>query len=201
MAALLLHPSHRLSYVKRNWKPKWIKNLLPKVKQYWEVNYKGQVPAGQEEIGADKGSAFLTWHRRQASARHMKDEFDSFINGGDIDITVPAFEWWLQPGLAKTFPNLSRMAVDILSVPSMSAEPERVFSGARRTISWDRMRLGSKVIEQTECLKSFTRIRVKRDNNYIEECRALTASINDAQPDDTEVEEGDTDSNCDSIGA
>jgi hAT family C-terminal dimerisation region len=168
---------------------------LPKVKQYWEDNYKGQVPVGQEEIDTNKESAFSTWHRRQASARHMKDEFDSFINGGDIDLTVPAFEWWLQPGVAKRFPNLSRMAVDILSVPSMSAEPERVFSGARRTISWDRMRLGSKVIEQTECLKSFTRIRVKRDKAYIEECRALTASINDAQPDDIEVEEGDTDSN------
>jgi len=42
------------------------------------------------------------------------------------------------------------------------------------------MQLGSKVIEQTECLKSFTRIRVKRDKAYIEECRALTAAINNA---------------------
>lgn len=30
---------------------------------------------------------------------------------------------------------LSLMALDILSVPAMSDEPERVFLGARRTIS------------------------------------------------------------------
>ncbi|ODA78191.1 hypothetical protein RJ55_06796 [Drechmeria coniospora] len=47
------------------------------------------------------------------------------------------------------------MAVDILSIPAMSAEPERVFSGARRTISWDRCRLGSHTIERGECMKSW----------------------------------------------
>jgi len=37
----------------------------------------------------------------------------------------------------------------------MSAEAERVFLGARRTISWDRISLGSTNIERTECLKSW----------------------------------------------
>ena len=35
----------------------------------------------------------------------------------------------------------------------MSAEPERVFSGARRTISWERSQLSPENIEKTECLK------------------------------------------------
>ncbi len=30
------------------------------------------------------------------------------------------------------------MAIDILLIPPMSDEPERVFSGARRTVTWDR---------------------------------------------------------------
>ena len=47
------------------------------------------------------------------------------------------------------------MAIDILSIPAMSAEPERVFSGARRTISWDRCQLGSRTIEKGECMKSW----------------------------------------------
>ena len=47
------------------------------------------------------------------------------------------------------------MAIDILSIPAMSAEPERVFSGARRTISWDRCQLGSRTIERGECMKSW----------------------------------------------
>ena len=54
------------------------------------------------------------------------------------------------------------MATDILSIPAMSADPERVFSGARRTISWDRMLLGATTIEKGECLKSWIRSGITR---------------------------------------
>jgi hypothetical protein len=49
------------------------------------------------------------------------------------------------------------MALDILSIPAMSNEPERVFSRARRTISWERFLLGEETIEATECLKHWKR--------------------------------------------
>ena len=49
------------------------------------------------------------------------------------------------------------MAYDILSIPAMSDEPERVFSGARRTISWEWMSLEADTIEATECLKHWKR--------------------------------------------
>ena len=39
----------------------------------------------------------------------------------------------------------------------MSADPERTFSGGRRTISWDRMLLGVPTIERGEFLKSWIR--------------------------------------------
>jgi len=81
------------------------------------------------------------------------------------------------------------MAIDILSIPSMSAEVERVFSGARRTISWERMRLGSERIENNECLKSFIRIRMKQDDEYIEELRKLTSRITGVVPSDVEMVE------------
>ncbi len=47
------------------------------------------------------------------------------------------------------------MAIDILFIPVMSNKPERVFSGVRRTISWDRMQLGEVSIETTQYLKSW----------------------------------------------
>ena len=56
------------------------------------------------------------------------------------------------------------MAIDILSIPAMSAEPERVFSGSRRTISWDRACLSGKIVEQTECLKSWVREQIAQGN-------------------------------------
>jgi hypothetical protein len=49
------------------------------------------------------------------------------------------------------------MAIDILSIPPMSDEPERVFSGGRRTVSWDRAQLEVETIEMRECLKYWKR--------------------------------------------
>lgn len=48
------------------------------------------------------------------------------------------------------------MALDIMSIPAMSAEPERVFSGAKRTLA-DRESTTAKNLEVNECLKSFFR--------------------------------------------
>lgn len=87
----------------------------------------------------------------------VKEEFEDFIEGKPISIQGTALDWWLNPTRQKDYPRLSKMAIDILSIPSMSAEAERVFSGARRTISWDRISLGSSNIERTECLKSWLR--------------------------------------------
>ena len=47
------------------------------------------------------------------------------------------------------------MALDILSIPAMSAEPERLFSGAKITITDRRNRIGIEAIEALECLKSW----------------------------------------------
>jgi len=45
------------------------------------------------------------------------------------------------------------MAIDILLIPLMSDELKRVFSGARRTVSWDRGQIELETIEMRECLK------------------------------------------------
>ena len=47
------------------------------------------------------------------------------------------------------------MAIDILSILSMSAEAERVFLDVQQIVLWDRMSLKSMNIKRTECLKSW----------------------------------------------
>ena len=49
------------------------------------------------------------------------------------------------------------MALEILSIPAMSTEPERVFSGAKITISDHRCCLGDHIIEVLECCKFWKR--------------------------------------------
>jgi len=50
------------------------------------------------------------------------------------------------------------MAVTIFSIPPMSAGLERVFSGAKHTIAPERVRLGAKILEIVESLKSWVHI-------------------------------------------
>jgi hypothetical protein len=45
------------------------------------------------------------------------------------------------------------MAIDILSIPAISDELERVFSGACRTVSWERAQIGAENLEKVEYLK------------------------------------------------
>jgi hypothetical protein len=64
------------------------------------------------------------------------------------------------------YPNLQKMALDILSIPAMSAEPERLFSGAKITITDRRNRLGVDTIEYLECLKSWLNLST---NSWIDD--------------------------------
>ena len=49
---------------------------------------------------------------------------------GYTDDFDDARKWWLLQEQQRDYPNLSRMALDILSIPAMSASIERLFSFA-----------------------------------------------------------------------
>ena len=57
------------------------------------------------------------------------------------------------------------MALDVLSIPAMSADPECLFSGVKITISDRRNRLGILTVEALECLKSWLKISGFKDND------------------------------------
>ena len=67
---------------------------------------------------------------------------------------ISAREWWLSAPQRAQFPLLSRMAINLLSIPAMSSETERVFSLTKKTISQGRWNLRPNTIEALECLKS-----------------------------------------------
>ena len=56
-------------------------------------------------------------------------------NQSPIVNTDDAIGWWMQETQRKAYPNLSKMAFDYLSIPGMSAEPERLFSSTKITIT------------------------------------------------------------------
>jgi hypothetical protein len=61
--------------------------------------------------------------------------------------------------LLHCFPNLSRMALDVLSIPAMSAAPERLFSSSNITISDRRNRIDIDTVEAIECIKSWRKLK------------------------------------------
>lgn len=66
--------------------------------------------------------------------QRISNEFDAFIQQTLIDTANP-IAWWLEDTQQRTFPQLSCMAITVLSALAMSAESERVFSLTRRTLS------------------------------------------------------------------
>jgi hypothetical protein len=78
------------------------------------------------------------WNKKQSVLNAIDDEFDYFINASPMSLPpgITALDWWLIPSNCASYLCLYRMAIDILSIPPMSAEPEYIFLGAWRMISW-----------------------------------------------------------------
>jgi hypothetical protein len=128
------------------------------VKKLWETEYKNREVASLIYTGpTEEPDEYDLFARDLDVTKSMmsQDEYEDFVTDKPKQITGTVLAWWLKDAHRKQYPCLSQMAIDILSIPAMSAEVERVFSGARRTISWERSQIGGSNIMKTECLKSW----------------------------------------------
>ena len=109
-----------------------MKPTLKKVKDLWEI-YQEQAPnplvspsynkvsEDQELDVFDQIAQKLGRYAQPAS----QNEYQDYIQGEPYDIgKMPALRWWCQDFQRKCWPKLSYMAIDILSIPAMSDEPE-----------------------------------------------------------------------------
>jgi hypothetical protein len=158
--ALLLHPMRRKKYIDLNWDPSWCGPALKAAREIW-AKYK-DLPL--EENAGDKvdDSRELSEFEKLAQELDVteddnEDEFEKFVTASPHKITCSPLQWWCKEEQRLEYPRLHKMAIDILSIPPMSDEAERVFSGVRRTISWDRARLGAWIVEMTELLGNWNK--------------------------------------------
>ncbi|KAG7002669.1 ATP-dependent DNA helicase PIF1 [Fusarium oxysporum f. sp. conglutinans] len=159
VAGILLHPALRKSYLSEQWErnPAWVSNAVKAVRKIWSTEYKSyQLPDKQQEKRQELDE-FDRWRQKvYSTASEVKDEFDRFIYGSQVGIgQQTALQWWLEPTQRENFPLLCRMAIDIFCIPPMSTEAERIFSGARRQVTWDRSSMSAKMVEACECIKSW----------------------------------------------
>ena len=85
----------------------------------------------------------------------MMDRFQQEAPSGNR--ITDAVSFWVSRLAEPQWRDLARMALDYLTIPAMSAEPERVFSGAKITLSDRRCRMGDDALEALECLQSWQR--------------------------------------------
>ncbi len=98
---------------------------------------------------------FTLWAQQKRESSLDQDEYAKYLLAPVVPEVTDPRSWWLELTQRKSYPNFSIMALDILSIPAMSAEPERLFSSTKITITNCRNRLGIESIEAIECLKSW----------------------------------------------
>lgn len=165
--ALLLDPSKRARYLEMHWKDDWAVIAIKQARIIWEEEY--QIISTSESIQRLNETSILPQTQPNELNRLLDemmvaediindaDDFDTFIYAQPIKIEGSPLIWWCQKDQIRTYPRLSLMAINILSAPPGSADAESVFSGGRRTLSWDRESMSCANLERVECIGNWLR--------------------------------------------
>ncbi|KAJ6436943.1 hypothetical protein O9K51_10479 [Purpureocillium lavendulum] len=172
LASLVLHPAFRWSTVESQWSdhPDWLTRGRTAVQELWE-EYRS-LPIEQDTIPEQPTVSRMTTDLDDfmASIRKLgaqpapsvcsvRDEYAEWVastDPGDCLVDDPIQYWLLR---RRQYPRLSRMAIDLFSIPAMSSEPERIFSLAGQMVTAQRGRLKADLIGAAQCLSSWEKNR------------------------------------------
>jgi hypothetical protein len=170
LAGVILHPSHKWQRLETLWgnskkTKKWIQDGKAKIKAFWESEYKSMdeqdnTPTEQSTSTRSEFEMFLDGRARKDLT--PGDEYEKWCQLEPFQHDN-ALSYWIEN--RARWPKLSRMAIDIFSIPAMSAEPERVFSMAGAMCSPRRSRLNAKSIQVCQCLRSWHSAGIIDDND------------------------------------
>lgn len=163
VAACILHPFIKWKYLEQRWedKPQWITDGRKKVTKLW-LQYKtaskdaeptSPLPfplSGRDDVLEQD---LYAW--RYSVPTVVEDEYAVYCSEPPLPYAAnPNLleEWRRMEG---RFPVLAKMAFDILSIPAMSAECERIFSSAKHLLTDSRNKLLPESIEAVECERNW----------------------------------------------
>jgi hypothetical protein len=163
-ASLLLDPQRRLAYLQQNWPESWHQKAIIGAKQIWEEEYKSRKESSESpsQVAPTRPQNQLAKLLQRGSVKkkkvdHANDDLEVFMAGDAIEIDCTPLQWWSRVEQRSRYPSLSQMALDLFSIPAESAEAERAFSGARRTASWERLKMSCDRLERVECIGNWLR--------------------------------------------
>ena len=169
VAAVVLHPRMKWSFINKFWndRPDWRDKARRDVRQLWEAEYKHRVILIQPERPPERRRIVVASGLNDfldnltcpaAQLEEDPDEYDHYLartdDPEDLACTDPITYWISKRSV---WPHLSQMALDILSIPCMSDEPERIFSLTGLLTPAHRARLGGNIIGASLCLADWDR--------------------------------------------
>jgi len=159
VAAVVLHPQRKWQWIDEEWKdkPSWRAHAREALQTLWS-RYRTAIvdslpalrPPRQEATG------LAAWRKRHTCGREVAvttpDELAHWLEQVpvDDDCNDPIAYWRAR---RQAYPRLSRMAIDVFTIPAMSLEPERVFSIAGVMVTDRRNRLKAETIQAAQCLQ------------------------------------------------
>jgi hypothetical protein len=185
-AAAALHPKHRWDRFEawRDHHPDWIEPAKQQVRDLWRKQYRdlpiapdelSEPPLKVPRLSTNKFTAFRSQQRGPASSARFSPahspspapvEFDEFERWQlesahpDEQGEDPRAYWHKR---RKSYPRLSRMALDLHTVLPMSAEVERLFSVTGHMVTPLRNRLQANTISLCQILRSWYDAGLVRD--------------------------------------
>lgn len=170
MAAVVLDPTQKWAYFDEQWgpeHPKWLVEWKAKVEAFWTSTYKVKevdgdfTPSSSQKLSQN---AYVAHIQSKKLTKVTKDEYTRYLALLPVDDVKDPRSWWLEPTQQSLYPNLSRMALDLLTIPAMSADAERIFSGCKQQLTDRRNKMSVKVLEGLELLKSWMKLENWEDN-------------------------------------
>ena len=155
----MLHPSLKWQFFRNKWAKKkdWLRRYEKVLADVWSKEYKDRSPppsrpSSQGEL-SDILDQFLVLHEPSGGLR--EDEYQAYcctIPTPELSLDLP-IQWWSTH--EPMYPSLAKWAFNVLSIPAMSAECERVFSSTGILLEPRRNRLLDDIVEANECLRAW----------------------------------------------
>ena len=157
MAATVMNPAYRWRWCQHN-TPEDLIRKQAEVRQMWDDLYGALATSDNSRPSSSAQnhtfqSTFTDAFRLPAEPESPNDAYteyceDRSIRGLECE---GAYDWWRQ----HSYLHMAEMAFDMLAIPAMSAECERIFSSASRLITAGRNKLSDEMIEVNECLRAW----------------------------------------------
>ena len=114
-------------------------------------------------VSDDYGDLFSV--SRSAPVADIGDEWSRYLGGPEVDKNIDPLQWWSFNEV--NFPELAKIARNLLAIPASSAASERVFSVANACCSGRRSGLNTETIETQILLRYNWELVVSRPDFYL----------------------------------